>query len=359
MTNSTSSLHSQIDSWCNDDSTIVALRLRQRLIPVEGEDAVFFPPTYAGIGYNIDTLSDGTKTVIVDSVGSQGNRMEPLFKQAPNGKNPLAALVPQIDIVYDDNKRVSILDVSHRLGDAFLRSTELADEAAEAFDAFLDRGNATAIAKLAPTSLIFGVWDSRKSGAKLPRILQSTIRAWKVDKLTRSAQFFPAVVNPKDLKAFDETDLQKLDGQKNPLAKAGFASTPSTNDPGGVIARGGIERITTVNLIALRRLSGDDTPRLRRYVLGLALAAATAPPEVFLRQGCLLVNDPQNPACWETVERSGSTAVVDITHEPILEYTEAIARDFGVAEERTVKFDPKRAKQVVKEAKKTSEESKE
>ncbi len=359
MTNNSSSLPSQIDSWCNDDSTIVALRLRQRLVPVEGEDAVFFPPTYAGIGYNIDTLSDGTKTVIVDSVGSQGNRMEPLFKQTPSGKNPLAALVPQIDIVYDDNKRVSILDVSHRLGDAFLRSTELADEASEAFGAFLDRGDATAIAKLAPTSLIFGVWDSRKSGAKLPRILQATIRAWKVDKLTRSAQFFPAVINPKDLNAFDETDIQKLEGQKNPLAKAGFASTPSTNDPGGVIARGGIERITTINLVALRRLSGGDTDRLRRYVLGLALVAATAPPEVFLRQGCLLVDDSKNPACWETVERSGIIANVDIEHGPILEYATAIAREFGIATARTVKFDPKRAKQVVKDAKKSNEDPKE
>jgi CRISPR-associated protein Csb1 len=45
--------------------------------------------------YNIDTLSDGTRVCTIDSVGSQANRMEPIFK-AP----PYSQLVPQIDIAY-------------------------------------------------------------------------------------------------------------------------------------------------------------------------------------------------------------------------------------------------------------------
>jgi CRISPR-associated protein Csb1 len=67
-----------INSWI-DPKGPVALVLREHLAPVEGENAVFFPPTYADIGYNIDTLSDGTKVATVDSVGSQANRMEPIF----------------------------------------------------------------------------------------------------------------------------------------------------------------------------------------------------------------------------------------------------------------------------------------
>ena len=43
------------------------------------ESTVFFPPTYADVGYNIDSLSDGTKVATVDSVGSQANRIEPIF----------------------------------------------------------------------------------------------------------------------------------------------------------------------------------------------------------------------------------------------------------------------------------------
>jgi CRISPR-associated protein Csb1 len=67
-----------IKSWI-DPKGPVALVLREHLMPVEGEDAVFFPPTYADVGYNIDELSDGTKVATIDSVGSQANRMEPVF----------------------------------------------------------------------------------------------------------------------------------------------------------------------------------------------------------------------------------------------------------------------------------------
>ena len=84
--------HETINSWADDKNGPVALHLKQRLIPVEGEGAVIFPPTYADIGYNIDTLSDGTKVAMIDSVGSQANRMEPIFKC-----KPYAELVPQIN----------------------------------------------------------------------------------------------------------------------------------------------------------------------------------------------------------------------------------------------------------------------
>ena len=75
-----------INSWADDPNGPVALHLKQKLVPVEGEGGVIFPPTYADIGYNIDTLSDGTKVCTIDSVGSQANRMEPIFKAAEPGE---------------------------------------------------------------------------------------------------------------------------------------------------------------------------------------------------------------------------------------------------------------------------------
>ena len=163
-----------IDSWADDPSGPVALHLKQKLLPVEGEGAVIFPPTYADIGYNIDTLSDGTQVCTIDSVGSQANRMEPIFKAAEAGEpeNPLAKLVPQIDIAYGNEKRLSILEAGHRLGDAVIRTSksgtfDLPRAAKEAFDDFL-RGDATSVAKLAPTSL---VWVRHTQ--QLPRIVQS------------------------------------------------------------------------------------------------------------------------------------------------------------------------------------------
>ena len=138
-------------------------------------------------------MSDGTKVAVVDSVGSQANRIEPAFRAAGPGQpeNPRAALVPQIDIDCGNGKTLSILEAGHRLGDALVRSTELARASEDAFRAFLDRNDATPLARLAPTSLVFGVWDSRGTLAKLPRIVQATIRAENVELLTRSAQYNP------------------------------------------------------------------------------------------------------------------------------------------------------------------------
>ncbi len=323
----------------NERAGPVALTLRQSLLPVEGGDAVIFPPTYADIGYNIDDLSDGTKVATIDSVGSQANRMEPIFEE-----EPYAALVPQVEITYGNDKSISILRVGHRLGDALVRSTALADEANSAFSAFLDTGDAAPIARLAPTSLVFGVWDSRDTQAKLPRIVQSVVRAWDVDDLKRSAQYNPPV-NYAELGTFTEAQQEKQEGKAgSDLAKRGFVHVPATGEHGGIVANGDIRRTVTVNLVALRRLSGDDAPSLRRYVLGLALVAATAPLDAFLRQGCLLTPDPDTQAAWTAVARDGTREAVALHADTVLAFAQKAAADFGVGESRTVPFDKDRAK---------------
>jgi CRISPR-associated protein Csb1 len=86
MTNSTSESDDAINSWADDLRGPVALHLRQRLLPVEGDGGVIFPPTYADVGYNVDELSDGTRIATIDSVGSQANRMEPVFRAEPSGR---------------------------------------------------------------------------------------------------------------------------------------------------------------------------------------------------------------------------------------------------------------------------------
>src|SRR5438552_14871834 len=98
VTNVTSEL---LDTWATDPKGPVALHLKQKLLPVEsvdGDEGIIYPPTYADIGYNIDTLSDGTRVALIDSVGSQANRMEPIFKEqfraSANGEGE-EWLVPQ------------------------------------------------------------------------------------------------------------------------------------------------------------------------------------------------------------------------------------------------------------------------
>jgi len=334
-----------VNSWI-DPKGPVALVLREQLMPVEGENGVFFPPTYADVGYNIDTLSDGTKVATVDSVGSQANRMEPIFAEDPE----LQKLVPQITIDAGSGRAVSIMEAGHRLGDAVVRTSELGAEASAAFEAFLSTGDATAIAKLAPTSLVFGVWDSRASQAKLPRIIQSVIRAWDVDTLTRAAQYTPPLDYAK-LEVFTEEQKQKSEGDgKSPLAQKGYVAVPSTGAHGGIIARGSIQRDVTINLVALRRLwAKENGDALRRYVLGLCLVAATEPLDGFLRQGCLLVPKPEQAAGWEAVARTGVRTRIPLTNEAARRLAAEWAVSFGVAAPRTVKFKADAAKAEVDE----------
>src|SRR3954468_17448793 len=83
------------DQWTTDDGP-AALVIREPLMPVEGHDGVLFPATFAAGdgfpgGYNIDGDPEGTNVCLIDSVGSQANRIEPLF-----ARENYRALVPQI-----------------------------------------------------------------------------------------------------------------------------------------------------------------------------------------------------------------------------------------------------------------------
>jgi CRISPR-associated protein Csb1 len=344
-----------INSWADDPKGPVALCLKQKLVSIEGEGGVIFPPTYADIGYNIDTLSDGTKVATIDSVGAQANRMEPIFKAAKAGQpeNALSKLVPQIDIAYGNEKTVSILEAGHRLGDAVIRSSELRDEAQKAFKLFLDTGDASPLAKLSPTSLVFGVWDSRDTRAKLPRLVQSVIRAWDVDLLHRAAQYNPAFDYVAEGELEDSADKAENDKR----SQKGFRHAPAIwrDDArkeavlGGVVARGPIERTITVNLVALRKLDGENVKRLRRYILGLALVAAIEPLDGFLRQGCLLVQDEKAPAEWVAVGRDGKRAPVALSSSTVLDYAKNAADAFVVGADHRVAFKKEFAQEDLKD----------
>ena len=178
------------------------------------------------------------------------------------------------------------------------------------------------------------------------------IRAWDVTELKRSAQYNPAL-DYAALKVFSEEDKQKAEGKpESPLAQRGFVHVPAVGAHGGIVARGQIQRDVTVNLIALRRLKGESSVALRRYILGLALVAATEPIDGFLRAGCLLTPDPNAEARWELVHRDGKREAVVLEGATIRDYaqTQASAKAFGKGPDRPVTFDPALAKEDVKKA---------
>lgn len=354
-----------LDAWATNSTGPVALSLKQRLLSVEGEDGgdqIIYPPTYADVGYNIDTLADGTKVALIDSVGSQANRLEPAFKLESG--HPLAKFVPQIDIILRirpcgecdcckksktpkadkcenpvKDKR-SLLDLAHRAADAVVQSSPtLLPTVQDAFEQLRKTGNAMPLATIAPTSLVFGCWDSRGgSGEKRPRLVRSIIRAWDVDQLQSAAQFNSIY------KALDDEQQNELKDsakkKKVKLSNSGFADAPAvtTKDGrrvlGGVVVRGGIERHMTINLIALRGTAGsseDQTNALAKYLLALSLLAATTDIDMFLREGCnLRIADAKDS--WMIVPRRGEKSPVDLGSEAarkvLIDYAESAYQPF-------------------------------
>lgn len=350
----------RFDPWLADGGP-AALVIREDLVPVEGKDGVLFPATFAAAedkskfagGYNIDTFPDGTNVCLVDSVGSQANRIEPIFAEAE-----YSGLVPQVTVTAG-SESISLLKAGHRAGDAVVRCSALQKELQDAFKAVL-KGNAEPLARIAPTSLVFGVWDSRDTQAKLPRLIASTIRAFNVKKLQRSAQFVPATgyvecgVLPDPESVTDTKERTKLE---KAYAERGFVHVPATASHGGVIAAGGIRRDATLSLAALRllaareadgTLSADRTRALRRYILGLSLVALTAPQSTYLRQGCNLVPDVDKPREFSLVHSDGRRESMDLGHPDARAFARAAAAAFKVGDGRVVKFDPKLAEREVR-----------
>lgn len=339
---------SQFDHYLTDDGP-AALVIREHLMPVEGVDGVVFPATFAAGdgfpgGYNIDPAAPGPNVCLIDSVGSQANRIEPMFM-----REKYRHLVPQI-VIKAGEREVNILEAGHRAGDALLRCSTLQKELQDAFHAEL-KGDCEPLARVAPTSLVFGVWDSRDTQSKRPRLVSSNIRAFNVRKLTRGAVYIPPL-DYAELDVFSEEAKAKAEGNnKSPLAQRGFVHNPASGAHGGVIADGGVRRDATLGLAALRHLhAGNDTEKtlaLRRYIFGLSLVAFTTQAESYLRQGCTLVLDPDQPGEFSEVYPDGRRQPCDVTHDVALKFATEAARAFGIGQSRTVPFEKERARSDV------------
>lgn len=385
----------QFDHLLNSDE-VAALTASQLLVPAERPDAVIFPPTFAPQSktekgdYNIDRTGasyhahidydpadgnggkvrtdirhdSGKNVCIIDTVGSQANRIEPMFKTEKCGGR-YADLVPQVRIRVECKKPgmervwfVNLLDAGHRAGDAIIRFSPLGERVFAGFKAYGETGNAEPLARIAPTSLVFGVWDSRGTQEKIARAFRSVIRATDVVRLTRSAQYFRATKYAEhDLVP---EDLDTGDGDKNPLSREGFNDNPASGAHGGVRVYGEIRRDMTINLAAVRRLRVpsatdpylEDTERtlaLRRYILGLCLVAATgrSDDKYNLREGCQLRQQPGSAVVWKEVRYEGDdTDRTDLKADTCERYARLAAEAFKVEKGPIVEdFDPKTAEQ--------------
>lgn len=309
-----------------------AIRLIAKLQPAGGSGSKVFPPSHSEGKYAWEArrIDDGevVKTVLLDSVQSQANRMEQALKEAYLSRRinfPLLAV--DFGSQFADIGEVTTLDAPHRIADAIFRDSLLGDkkfldtDIAKAYSGANQR-NATALYQYCPHALIFGIWDSTGSagglGNKFQRAIVSEIVGIRAESgVLTSSRLDPLGIKTVDIYAMPDggwtTDktLAKTDKKGEPVkirpSEINHSNIPPTlkkSDKGDEFILGGVTidyalQTTVLSLPALRRLhfplngevsaQVDTAARTVLAALGLAAIVHQLENGYDLRSRCLLI----------------------------------------------------------------------
>jgi CRISPR-associated protein Csb1 len=297
---------------------IAILTVKQKLQPAFPDDHIK-PPTFAGNDGGAQYVTyhnNGRRDVIIDTHQSQANRIEPIFDGT--------GLIPDSTVRMGE-QTVPLTALGHRVADAALRFSDAEGVITTALDAYL-AGDGEPLAKLAPTSLLFGAWDSRGNpNAKVARAVRAEIRATDVSEpISVRGQYRASVERP-------------LEGKNDELSAEGLLDCP-TSGLGGVIVNGEIVRTVQLNVRAIRKLHGEG---LQNYVLGLGLVALLAPADLDLREGCNVVVESTT---MEAVNEDGTRAPFNMNYPQALEFAKQAAKVFGVGANRQFTYSEAKVK---------------
>lgn len=352
------------------DGDAVAIRGMATLEPAGGPGDKIFPPTHAvddknkkpGAKYAFETRridGHGTTCVLIDSVQSQANRMEDAL-QALWADKQIALPVVSVDFseIAPEVGRVTSLTAPHRIADALLRDSLLDGQLFRLSDigkSFTDAStkNATALFKVCPTGLVFGLWDSTGPkgglGAKFQRALVSEIvginaehgskTASRIDPLNilkKAADIYVAA-DEKERWTTDVSKAKTENGEPVKFGKEGKPSevnhgnvTPSIDSVGGGVTIDEARHTVVLSLASLRRLgfaTGAEEARTVLAALGLLAVFAAESRGHDLRSRCLLVPKMGSALKLEAVARDGSATPVDLDLAgAVALYNEAVSR---------------------------------
>ncbi len=293
-------------------------------------------PDKDGVGQYLTYDNAGVKDAVLDTHQSQANRIEPLFDGT--------GLIPD-STVKDSEKVTTVTRLGHRLADAAIYFSDKVALAQDAMKAFV-QGNAVPIAKLSPTSLLFGLWDSRaeRSRAKVTRIFNSEIRAHNVIEVPTAGQYISSV--------------SRIEGQvSKDLSAEGLLDCPYSGK-GGVLVKGEIVRSARLNIRGIRALKGataEQTAKLQNYVLGLGLYALVAPASGDLREGCNLVSTSTRIA---VLNEDGTREELELKYNDVVAFAKQAAQDFGVGNAVEFIYNPTAAGSASGKAEKLEEKAK-
>lgn len=348
----------------------VAIRGRATLEPAGGPGDKIFPPTHAvdakntkpGAKYAFETRRIGGQDVtcvLVDSVQSQANRMEEALQALWAEKRiPLPVVSVDFSSIAPEVGRVTSLTAPHRIADALLRDSLLDGQLfrlSEIGKSFTDAStrNATALFKVCPTGLVFGLWDSTGPkgglGAKFQRALVSEIvgvnaipgsktesRIDPLNILKKAAEIY-AAESQEERWTTDATKAKKnADEQPIKFGKEGKPSevnhgnvTPSIDEVGGGVTIDEAKHTVVLSLASLRRLGfagGATEARTVLAALGLLAILASESRGHDLRSRCLLVPRKGCALKLEAVGQDGETSPLELDLAAAIKlYNDAVA----------------------------------
>jgi CRISPR-associated protein Csb1 len=305
--------------------------------------------------------------VLIDSVQSKANRMEEALQALWTDKKIVLPIVSvDFSSVAPEVGRVTSLTAPHRIADALLRDSLLKGKLFRLSDigkSFADAStrNATALFKVCPTGLVFGLWDSTGPkgglGAKFQRALVSEIiginaapgsktesRIDPLNILKKAADIYVAADDDErwttDIKQAKKYEKDDKDHKKGDPIKFGKEGKPSEVNHGNVTPRidsgsGGVtideaRHTVVLSLASLRRLgftTGAEEARTVLAALGLLAVFAAESRGHDLRSRCLLVPKKGSALKLEAVAPDGSTSPVDLDLTgAIALYNEAVGK---------------------------------
>lgn len=370
----------------------VGVRARTRLEPMSGPGGKVLPPTYSsadkstGPRYATETRRRNNNTVravALNSVAANANVHEAALALAVDYDELHLPLVV-IDFpfaVADGKDRLSSLEVSHRIFDATLRDGELDGQPfrhspiGKAICAATPR-NAAALFTWAPTSLLFGCWNSTGPagghGAKFPRALVTEIDAIGIETGSVTSSRIDPLRIPADadMQLYASADPQRtfstdLDGALHdqdgkpvlvgkdsksagrPAAVNHGNIPPAVQEQTGGVTADTIELTTVISFPALRRFrfpAGADGQALpdRRAAesaawaalaaLGIVSVVLTFEAGFDLRARCALW--AQEELTFELLGRGGQTDTFQVTRAEalsLLGQAVTVATDAGLS----------------------------
>lgn len=353
-----------------------AIRCTTRLQPAGGPGDKVFPPTYvaddksSSLKYAHELRRVGgqdVKVVLLDSVPSQANRMEEALLAAWEGERlnfPVIGVDFTGEAGVDDLGFLTSLQTPHRIADALLRDALWQPEGRDRALPFRDSPdgqaytaasfkNATAVYRLCPTALVFGVWDSTGPrggmGAKFQRALVSeVVGIGFVPGVKTSSRIDPAGIESK-VRVFhregdtsdwtaDAAEAQKdkrgepilfsrsgAEGKGKPSAVNHGNVAPSKDDSAGGVTFDYALQTTVLSLPALRRLRfpltvdgavltpeqrlpAENAARTALAALALSAIAVQRERGYDLRSRSLLVPEAASPLAFEFIPAEGGAA---------------------------------------------------